>query len=134
VELSDTQARKLNEALRTILGRSAVGDAVAAVLILRPQPGRTPTPLDPADFPNRTAYREAVIAQEQELTRELLGPVLNTIAQLGLHPRGGDLHAVAVTGPAGKLLAALDLPEVARALSDEPVEQPHPKRAKHNEA
>jgi hypothetical protein len=132
VELSDQQSRKVNAALRAVLEQSGGADPVAAVLILRAPAVTLPDALDPADFPDRTAYREAVIARERQLSRELLGPVIDSLAKFGLHPRGGDLHAVAVNGPVRQLLAALDLPEVSHALADEVLELPHPKRGKRD--
>ncbi len=130
MELNPAQSGKVNAALRGVLASTTPNQQVRAVLVVRPS-GQTvpdPPPLDPADFLDRVAFREAVIAQQKQLTETRLGPLFRTLAQFGLHPRGGELGAVVVEGPAQQLLAALNLEEVIRGMADAQVEPPSPRR------
>jgi hypothetical protein len=129
VELSVSQARKVNPPLRTILERAAPGDAVRAILLLRPSSfPETPLPPDPGAFPNRQAYREALIEQQRRLTEATVRPVLERLHALDLHPRGGQLNAIVVEGRAERFLQALELPQVSQAILDEPLTIPPPHR------
>ena len=111
--------------LRAALAEAPSGERLRAVLVLRQAaggasagtPSGTPaTPPHPADYPNRTTWRSAMIDHRRGETADALGPARRALADLGLTVRGGHTSAaVVVEGPAAALRTALDLPTIAHA-------------------
>lgn len=126
MELSPIQRAKVNDALARVLGAASPVDPVRAVLVLTPPTSeRGPSPT-PADFPNREAFRRAMIDREAARRDP---QVLDALRHRGLHPRGGELGAVAVEGTAEQLVGALTLAGIQHALLDAPMTLVPPRRA-----
>jgi hypothetical protein len=94
------------------------GEAPAGGLGLRGG-ARAAAPPDPADYPDRTAWRAAMIEHRRGALGGELAAVKRALAELGLEVKGGATSAaVVVEGAAEKLRAALAHPAVRHASLD----------------
>lgn len=120
MKLCETYLAKTDPLLRDAL-ENANGDEILRCLMLL---GGQEAPvasqeLDPSQFPSRQAYREALIAQRQELLAHQTSHTRKALQALSLKPRGGDISMIVVVeGTACKIWAALALPGIRHATLD----------------
>lgn len=78
-----------------------------------------PAPPEPKDYPDRTAWRQALIEHRKRGLGGEIGDVKRALADLGLEVKGGATSAaVVVEGAAEAVRAALDLAGVRHASLD----------------
>jgi hypothetical protein len=123
---------KVDEHLHRALCDAAEGEQVRAIVTLRAEGGETPgpEPLVPSDYPDRVAYRKALIEQRAAVLDRDVGGVKKKLEALGLTVKGGQTSpTVVVEGEAGKLLESLDLEGVGHASLDRKIELERPTEA-----
>jgi hypothetical protein len=132
MQLTPLHRQKADPSLQHALDHARGDQVLSAILLLeQPDHGISPPPSeddDPSQFPDRVAYRKALIERRQKQMASDNAETLGKLATLQLSPRGGKIsHAVVVEGTAANLLHALDLPGVSRAILDRPISlvQPH---------
>ncbi|MBD2489653.1 NACHT domain-containing NTPase [Aulosira sp. FACHB-615] len=75
--------------------------------------------LKPADFPNRQAYRQALIDLQKQQVKNAVGETIKELESLGLTITGGEMsETVIVRGEARQILSSLELAAVRRASLD----------------
>ncbi|MBD2503217.1 NACHT domain-containing protein [Anabaena azotica] len=73
----------------------------------------------PADFPNRQAYRQALIELQKKRVKKAVGETIKELERLGLTITGGEMsETVIVRGEARQILSSLELAAVRRATLD----------------
>ena len=98
-------------------GTSGEGAGAAPV---EPEPAAPP---HPGDFPDRVAYRQAMIEHHGRNPRARVGAAKEALEKLGLTTRGeGHAGLLIVQGPARRLADALELEAVERVALDRQVE------------
>lgn len=120
---------KIDDHLHETLRQAGESELVRAIVTLRPEGDAPPepAPLDPADFPDRVAYRKAQIDQRAESLDRSVGGVKKKLEALGLKVQGGQTSpTVVVEGEAGKMLDSLDLEGVGSASLDRKIELGRP--------
>jgi len=76
----------------------------------------------PSEFPNRTAWRKALIAQQQTQLAKAIGDQIEGLKDLSLTTHGGiTTNIVVVEGAARQILRALELPGVSHASLNQPL-------------
>ncbi len=81
--------------------------------------GGATAPPDPKDYPDRTAWRQALIEHRKRSLGGEIGDVKRALADLGLEVKGGATSgAVVVEGAVEAVRAALDLAGVHHASLD----------------
>jgi len=76
----------------------------------------------PSEFPNRNAWREALIAQRQTQLAKAIGDQIQGLKDLSLTTRGGiTTNILVVEGAARQILRALELPGVSHASLNQPL-------------
>jgi hypothetical protein len=135
MQLTPLHRQKADATLQHALDRAHDDQVLTAILLLEhPDHGGSP-PLpsdivDPSQFPDRVAYRKALIELRQKQMASDNAETLGQLETFQLSPRGGLIsHAVVVEGTAANLLHALDLPGVSRAILDQPVSLVRPYRS-----
>jgi len=123
---------KVDEHLHKALQEAGESEWVRAIVQLKSEgeaPPEPPPP-DPADYPDRVAYRKALIAQRAESLERSIGGVKRKLEGLGLKVQGGQTsETVVVQGEAGKVLDSLDLEGVGSASLDRKIELGRPTKA-----
>lgn len=81
--------------------------------------------LDPAEYPDRQAYRRAAAEAHQKLIHEEIGDTLAALRKMRLKLDGGRMsQTVVVKGPAKRILKAMELPGVREVDIDGPIGLP----------
>lgn len=124
---------KVDEHLHEKLRCAEESELVRAIVRLKPEgvsAAAEPVPLDPKDYPDRVAYRQAMIDQRAEHLERDVGGVKRKLEALGLKVQGGQTSpTVVVEGEAGKVLDSLDLEGVEGASLDREIEMERPVKA-----
>lgn len=127
--LTETQQSKVDEHLLGEL-RNAKGDEKITVCmsIVRAVEWSSEAP-EPSQYPDRVAWRRALIAFRQQEVRESISDVLEQLRAMELQILGGNVsHMVVVLGTAQRIAEALSLQRVGRAVLDQPLSPPRPRR------
>ncbi|MBD2458649.1 NACHT domain-containing protein [Nostoc sp. FACHB-87] len=75
--------------------------------------------LKPSDFPNRQAYRQALIDLQKQQVKNAVGETIKKLESLGLTITGGEMsETVIARGEARQILSSLELAAVRRASLD----------------
>ncbi len=78
--------------------------------------------LHPSQFPNRKAYRQALIDAQEKRVANAVGKTRQALEHLSLRLRGGEISkTVVVDGSASQILAALELEGVRQVTLDQPL-------------
>lgn len=113
---------ELREALKNAEGE----EVLSAILLLGPDQEERCTnteELSPSQFPSRTDWRKALIAQRQQQMEQEIGGTIQALRDLGLEPHGGTItRAVVVQKEAQQVVKALELPGVRHASLDQPID------------
>jgi hypothetical protein len=76
----------------------------------------------PSQFPDRIAYRQALIAKQKAARTESIGATIESLKDLSLRVQGGEITpAVIVEGAAKDILISLALPGVRSVALDRPI-------------
>ena len=139
MKVEEKDLGKVDPLLREALVRAKGDEVLRAVFLLggtskeAHEVGAETGP-SPDEFPSRTAYRRAKIAQRQKAVAREIHDTLQALEELSLAPRGGKMgRAVVVEGPARQVSAALGLAGVVHASLDRPIELIKPRRRKGTE-
>lgn len=127
-----TAIEKIDRHLHRALCDAEASEPLRAIVQLKPEAGAPPAPepLDPADFPDRVAYRRAAIEQQARVVEGGVGGVKKKLEAMGLTVKGGQTSpTVVVEGTAEKLLDSLELEGVSSASLDRKVEMERPTKA-----
>jgi len=126
MKLTSANLGKADDALRRVLDSAKPNDPVRVVMIL--DPSATSPRADEADlpkpsqFPDRIAYRQALIAKQKAARAESIGATIESLKDLSLRVRGGEItRAVIVEGAAKDILTCLALPGVRSVALDQPI-------------
>lgn len=133
VKLTSADVAKADAALRQRLDEAKPGDTVRVVMILDPSQtsglsheSKVPKP---TEFPDRVAYREALITKQKAAMTDSVGATIQSLKDLSLKVHGGEVtRAIVVEGAAKDLLASLGLPGVRSATLDQPLRTTRPRK------
>lgn len=128
MKLDQKQVEKMAPLLHNVL-KYANGDEVLRAILFITSESRDAEEdhvdnqeLDPAQFPSRETYRQALIAQRQSQFDKELNHILQALQDLSLTSRANIIsRSVVVEGSAYKILASLNLPDVCYATLDQPL-------------
>lgn len=132
MDLNDTHLTKIDRPLLEKLTQAKRGEVLRVAMTLEAGPTASaqgaPPALDPAQFADRTAYRQALIDQQQTRLAAALGDTIQTLQDLSLKTYGGTTSRVIVAeGTAEQILKSLELPGVNHASFDQTTKvQPPP--------
>jgi hypothetical protein len=120
MKLSSSQANKVDPALRQALEQAEGHESLRTVMIVGSEkPAKAENLPAPSGFPDRVAYRKALIETKQKQILAELSTVKSELAGRSLRVKGGTTsRAVVVEGAAGDILSSLDLPDVHHASLD----------------
>lgn len=127
--------RKADRHLFDALQEAAEGESLRCVMLLQAtevegSETRLEPSLQPWNFSSPRAYRQALIAQQQQRLTHSLGETLTQLEALALRPRGGQTsRAVVVEGPVRQIVQALGLPGVQHASLDQRLDLIQPQRS-----
>jgi hypothetical protein len=133
VKLNEIQLQKADPVLREALKQAKGDERLRAVMVLASGEGKSPDGTDesirPGQFPSRSGYRKALIAQREQQLMADLGATMSALEALSLNVRGGKTSpTVVVEGLAREILSSLELPGVRHASLDQPLELIAPRR------
>jgi|GEM_PF-4472794 len=123
--LDDAEPGEELRVIVTVKGAAASGEADPGDAPAEPAAG--PEPPHPNDFPDRVAYRQAMIEHHGRHPRAHFEAARQALEGLGLAPRGeGHTGLLIVQGPARSIARALRLEVVERIALDRHVEPRSP--------
>jgi NACHT domain len=127
VNLSESHIRKSDPILLDRLIHAKEGEVLRVAMTLNVQPletGQTLTisTLDPAQFPSRVDYRQALIQQQQARLATELSSTIQDLQDLSLKTYGGNTSRVIIAeGTAEQIIKSLDLAGVHNASFDQSI-------------
>lgn len=136
MKLSETYLAKTDLLLHDALENANGDEILRCLMLLGGQDASVASQeLDLSQFPSRQAYREALIAQRQELLARQTSHTRKALQALSLKPRGGDISMIVVVeGTACQIFAALALPGIRHATLDRVIQLSKPRLMEERKA
>lgn len=136
MKLSKIHLAKTDPLLRDALENANGDEILRCLMLLRGQEAEVVSQeLEPSQFRSRQAYREALIAQRQELLARQTSHTRKALQALSLKPRGGDISMIIVVeGTPCQIWAALALPGIGHATLDRVIELSKPRLMEERKA
>jgi predicted unusual protein kinase regulating ubiquinone biosynthesis (AarF/ABC1/UbiB family) len=135
MKIEEKQIEKADPLLQEALKRANGDEILRAIMLLGPESdseqNHTEEEPDPEQFPNRAAYRQALINNQQSQISRQLSDIIQDLQARSLTLFGGTISpTVVVEGAAREILRSLDLPGVRHASLDRVIQLHEPSRAK----